>query len=75
LVYLEAAVVRNIHRNILNMAWACVYAAEWMSLLIYFDRRERERERDCYTGGYSNISDNSSAWASISVNKSGPTDV
>jgi hypothetical protein len=60
------------------MAWACVYTAVWVSLIIYFitwytiDRGERETS---YTGGYSNISDNSSAWASISVKKSGPTDV
>jgi hypothetical protein len=60
------------------MVWACVYAAVWMLLIIYFitwytiDLRNRETS---YTGGYINISDNASAWASISVNKPGPTDV
>jgi hypothetical protein len=60
------------------MAWACVYAAVWVSLIIYFkgmytiDRRDRETS---YTGGYINISDNTSAWASISVNKTGLTDI
>jgi hypothetical protein len=60
------------------MVWAYIYAAVWMSLIIYFitwytiDRRDRKTS---YTGGYINISDNSSAWASISVNKTGPTDV
>jgi hypothetical protein len=60
------------------MVWARVYAAMWVSLIIYFipwysiDRRDGETS---YTGGYINISDNSSAWASISVNKTGPTNV
>ncbi len=54
------------------MAWACVYAAMWVSLIIYFitwytiDRGDRETS---YTGGYVNISDNTSARARISVNK------
>jgi hypothetical protein len=49
-----------------------VYAAVWVSLIIYFitwytiDRRDRETS---YTGGYINISDNTSGWASISINK------
>jgi hypothetical protein len=61
------------------VAWACIYAAVWVFLIIYFltchtiDRREREKSYN--TGGYFNISDNSSAWAGIHVNKSGPTDV
>ncbi len=43
------------------MAWACVYAAMWVSLIIYFitwytiDWGDRETS---YTGGYVNISDN-----------------
>jgi hypothetical protein len=39
-----------------------------------YHRQERERERS-YIDGYFNISDNSSAWAGIHDNKSGPTDV
>jgi hypothetical protein len=60
------------------MAWAFVYAAMWVSLIIYFirwytiDWREREQS---YIGGYSNISDNTSARAIISLIKPGPTDV
>jgi hypothetical protein len=60
------------------MVWACVYVAVWVSLIIYFipwctiDRKERETSYMC---GYLNISDNSSSWAGIHVNKSGPTDV
>ncbi len=78
LVYIEAAVDRNIYSNILAMAWVCVYDAVLVSLIIYFitwytiDRRERETS---YAGGCFNISDNSSASASISVNKTGQTDV
>ncbi len=54
------------------MAWACVYAAMWVSLTIFLitwytiDQRDREAS---YTGGYFNNSDKTSAWASISVNK------
>jgi hypothetical protein len=60
------------------MAWACMYAAVWVSLFIYlitwYTIHKRERETSC-TGGYFNISDNSSAWTGIHVKKSGPTDV
>jgi hypothetical protein len=58
------------------MPWACVYAAVRVSLIIYFitwytiDWRDREAS---YTGGYINISDNSSAWTSIYVDKIGTT--
>ncbi len=54
------------------MVWACVYAAEWVSLIIYFitwctiGRRDRETS---YNDGYSNISNNTSTRASISDNK------
>jgi hypothetical protein len=57
------------------MAWACVYAAMWVSLIIYFVTWYTKDGRDRETSGYINISDNRSAWAIISVNKTGPTDV
>ncbi len=62
----------------ITMVWACVYVAVWMSPIIYLitwhtiDRRKGETS---YIDGYLNISDNSSAWAGIHVNKSEPTDV
>ncbi len=40
----------EIKSYIITMAWACVYAVMWVSLIIYFitwytiDRRERERK-------------------------------
>jgi hypothetical protein len=58
------------------MVWACVYAAVWVSIIIYvitwytIDRRDEDKSY-----GYANISHNTSIWASISDNKPGPTDV